>query len=106
MTNLFDAKFTGAKISTMKYSIHLEAKFIVYRRSSSVCVCRRKRLVLGREVYIVSGIVIAGAICQFLAVYLLSDNFPVLVPEPPLQENCLLANTPRRIDSLHRLQQC
>ena len=49
-----------------------------------ICVCGNSciemhRLGLMRENCVVPGIVMAGATCQFLAVYLLRDNFPVLV---------------------------
>ena len=48
----------------------------------SSCI-EMNRLGLSRENSVVPGIVMAGSTCQFLAVYLLKDNFPVLVALSP-----------------------
>ena len=52
----------------------------------SVCGSRcieMHRLGLNREACVVPGIVVAGASCQFYAMYLLKDTFPVLVALSP-----------------------
>ena len=67
----------------------------------SVCGSRcieMHRLGLSREACVVPGVAMAGGSCQFLAMYLLEDNFPVLVALSPelnlfgtLQEELMIA---------------